>query len=147
MKARRTCVALVLLIAGLAGPGWTAGVEDELRAAQAARIAATTRVDLQALGEILADELTYTHSSAKLETKAEFLEALRTGAYKYRSIAPRDVTARVYGEAAVLSGVAEVDVVSGGNPLLLKLRFTEVWVKKGGRWRLAAWQSTRMPAN
>ena len=53
---------------------------------------------------------------------------------------------RVYGDTALVNGVAEIDVVTGGTPLHLKLRFLEAWVKRSGRWQLTTWQSTRFPA-
>jgi ketosteroid isomerase-like protein len=120
--------------------------EADVRKAEEARIAATIKGDLAALSALLAEDMTYGHSSAKIETKAEFLELLKTGYYQYKSIAPREVTVRLYGETALLGGLADIDVVSGGQPLSVKLRFLEVWVKQGGRWKLAAWQSVRLPA-
>lgn len=53
---------------------------------------------------------------------------------------------RVYGDTAVVIGRAEVKVsTQGQEAAALSLRFTEVWVKSGGAWKLTAWQSTRIP--
>ena len=90
--------------------------------------------------------MTYVHSSAKLETRQEFLDLIKSGYYKYKSIAPRDVTVRFYGATAILAGLADIEVVSDGQPVSPKLRFTEVWVKGAAGWQLAAWHSTRLPA-
>jgi hypothetical protein len=119
--------------------------ETEARLAQKGRFAATVEANIRALEELTTEDMTYTHASSKVETRQEFLDKLKAGAYQYRSIVPRDETARVYGDTVLLSGVADVDVVAEGKPLTLALRFLEVWVKQGGRWRLAAWQSTRVP--
>jgi ketosteroid isomerase-like protein len=135
---------LSLALAGAAGPAQSD--EAEVRKAEEARFAATVKGDLEALGAMLADDMTYVHSNAKLETKAELLELLEKGHYQYRAITPKDVRVRLYGDAALASGLAEIDVVSGGQPIHVNLRFLEVWVRRAGRWQLAAWQSTRLPA-
>ena len=134
--------ALVFLLLPLA-----AGAEDarqEILAADARRFDAMIKVDQAALDGLLADDLTYTHSTGQAETKAQFLETLKTGKLSYLSAQPSDVAVRLYGETAVVTGRAEIKAVSGGQELVLPLRFTEVWVKSGGGWKLAAWQSTRI---
>jgi ketosteroid isomerase-like protein len=132
----------------LLGPeraGAADATEDAVRKAEEARFAATVKADFAALDSLLADDLTYTHSNAKVETKKELLDLMRSGHYKYNSLQPEDMKVRAYGDTAVINGTAAVDVVSGGNPLKLKVRFTDVWAKRGGRWQLVAWQSTRIP--
>ena len=146
MRRLLTAAAAVILTVG-AGEA-ADSPEAEVRKAQEARFAATIKGDLVALGPMLAEDMTYGHSSSKLETKREFLELVKTGFYQYKSIAPREVAVRTYGDdTALVNGLADVDVVSGGNPLSIKLRFLEVWVRRSGRWQLAAWQSVRLPAN
>jgi ketosteroid isomerase-like protein len=148
MKAKRW--ALVILGAAVAA-GWagrTARAGDagqEVLAAHDKRIALTLAGDLAGLGAMMTDDLTYTHSSGVEETKAEFLEGLKSGKYLYREITPRDRKVRVHGDAAVVSGPAHVVIEPGGKRTELELYFTELYVKEGGQWRMALWQSTRLP--
>ena len=136
-----------LVLLGLAGSAGAADPQEAaVRKAEEARIAATLKGDVAALSALLAEGMTYVHSSAKLETRQEFLDLIKTGYYQYKSIAPRDVTVRFYGATAILAGLADIEVVSGGQPASPKLRFTEVWVKGKAGWQLAAWHSTRLPA-
>jgi hypothetical protein len=53
---------------------------------------------------------------------------------------------RVHGDAAIVSGPAHVVIEPGGKRTELELYFTELYVKEGGQWRMALWQSTRLPA-
>lgn len=142
---RQTAMAAGFLLV-MAGTLRAQSPDGDVRKAQEARFAATIKADLAGLSALLADDMTYGHANSKIETKAEFLDLIKTGHYQYKSIAPRAVAARLYGDTALLSGLADIDVVSGGQPVSVKLRFLEVWVKQGGRWKLAAWQSTRLPA-
>ena len=136
-----------LVLLGLAGSAWAADPQEaEVKKAEDARIAATLKGDVAALSALFAEGMTYVHSSAKLETRQEFLDLIKTGFYQYKSIAPRDVTVRLYGQTAILAGLADIEVVSGGQPASPKLRFTEVWVKGPAGWQLASWHSTRLPA-
>ena len=52
---------------------------------------------------------------------------------------------RFYGDAAIVSGTCRVQVTSSGRDLDLKLRFTELYAKQAGAWKMALWQSTRLP--
>jgi len=141
----RRLFGVVLL--GLVATAWAADApEAEVRKAQEARFAATLKGDVAALSSLLTDDMTYVHSSAKIETKQEFLDLIKTRYYQYKSIAPRDVTVRFYDQTAIVAGLVDIEVVSGGQLVSPKLRFTEVWVKGTGGWRLAAWHSTRLPA-
>jgi ketosteroid isomerase-like protein len=121
-------------------------VEEAVLAAQDGRIAATIAGDLAALAAMMTDDLTYTHSSAVTETKAEFLDGLKSGKYVYREIAPRDRKVRVHGDAAVVSGPCHVVIEPGGRRTEIDLYFTELYVREGGRWRMALWHATRFPA-
>jgi ketosteroid isomerase-like protein len=143
----RTLIGLVCagMLLGPGRAGAADATEDAVRKAEEARFAATVKADFAALDSLLADDLTYTHSNTKVETKKELLDLMRSGHYKYNALQPEDLRVRAYGDTAVINGTAAVDVVSGGNLLKLKVRFTDVWVKRGGRWQLVAWQSTRIP--
>lgn len=46
----------------------------------------------------------------------------------------------------VLTGVAQIKVVSNGNPNTFGVRFTDVCAKRNGRWQVVTWQSRRLPA-
>jgi ketosteroid isomerase-like protein len=118
--------------------------EDAVRKTQARRFQAMIAVDLDALGEVLADDLTYTHSSGRVDTKKEMIDALASGRSKYKVIRPEEVRVRMFEGTAVITGRAHVDVTSEGRDLSLELRFTDVYVQKGGRWQMVAWQSTRI---
>ena len=107
--------------------------------------AATIAADLAGLGEMMTDDMTYTHSSGATETKAEFLDGLRTGKYVYRAIEPKERRIRVHGDAAVVSGPCHIVIEPGGQRTEIDLYFTEVYVKEGGRWKMALWQSTKLP--
>jgi len=119
--------------------------EQEIRQQEIRRFEAIVRGDVAALEDILSDDLTYTHATAVFETKGEFIAKLKSGQLKYESFAPEDLRVRVFGETGVLTGVARVKVQVKGEQLSFQMRFTDVYVKKGDRWQMVAWQATRLP--
>ncbi len=106
---------------------------------------ATLKGDAAALGKLLGDDLTYTHSSGRTETKKEFIEALQSGAMKYVSIVEENMAVRVYGDTGILTATAKMQVVSRGQPNSFQVRLLHVWVKRGGGWQMVAHQTTRIP--
>lgn len=119
--------------------------EHEIRQRETHRFEAIVRGDVAALEDILSDDLSYTHATGVFETKEEFIAKLRSGQLKYESFAPEGLRVRVYGTTGVLTGTARVKVQVKGEPLSFQLRFTDVYVKKGDRWQMVAWQACRLP--
>jgi uncharacterized protein (TIGR02246 family) len=161
MKPNRlSWIALVLfLIPGLATAADTADtaepaspvspVETEIRAADAKRMDAMVRGDVQALATLLAPDVTYTHSTGEVQTREIFLETISSGRLDYVSMIPSDVKVRVLGDrAAVITGLADVKLIAQGKENTVALRFTSVWTRSGDRdggWQMVVWQSTRLP--
>jgi len=109
------------------------------------RMEAMAKKDIATLNALLSDDLVYTHSSARLDTKQSLIGAMESGATVYTSVVPSEVVAQDLGDAVVLTGVARISVTSNGNPINFGVRFTDVYANKGGQWQMVAWQSTRLP--
>ncbi len=120
-------------------------VEADVLRADDRRFDAMRRGDWAALDAALADDLTYVHSTARLESKTEHIANLRAGRPHYRGIAPRDRKARVHGGIGVVNGVSEMHVERDGKEQRFTVRYLAVYAKAGEHWRMIAWQSTRQP--
>ena len=108
-----------------------------------ARMDAMAAQDYAKLNEFIADDLIYTHSSARMDTKETFLGAMKSGTTVYKSCTPSDVTAQDFGDTVVLTGAAQISIEANGNPVSLGVRFTDVWANRGGKWQMVTWQSTK----
>jgi hypothetical protein len=109
------------------------------------RMAAMCAQDIRTLSRILGDDLIYTHSSARMDTKSSLIGNMQSGSTVYTSMDASDVVAQDLGDAVVLTGKAQVGVNSGGKPLSFGIRFVNVYANRGGEWQMVTWQSTKTP--
>ncbi len=107
-------------------------------------MAAMAAKDVSKLDRIIADDLIYTHSSARVDTKKTLIGAMESGATVYTAVEPSDVVAQDLGDAVVLTGVAAISVKSGGVPNSFRVRFVDVYANRGGQWQMVTWQSTKL---
>jgi hypothetical protein len=76
-------------------------------------------------------------------SKTQAVQAMRSGDVRYQSIDPISTpTVRVFGDTAIVNGEATVKLTSFGNPVSGNFRYTRVWVKQGGDWKIASFEST-----
>ncbi|MBK6658636.1 MAG: nuclear transport factor 2 family protein [Proteobacteria bacterium] len=109
------------------------------------RYAAMTSNSLDALADLFHDDMIYTHSSGVVDTKASYLEALRSGRTRYLEVEQIEQEVRLLGEVALVIGAShiEVDVVVNGEKLRksLDLRSLAAWTATVSGWKFFAWQS------
>jgi hypothetical protein len=120
--------------------------EAEATAAEDARYAAQMKGDVAALEKLLANDLAYTHSNAAVDNKKAFIDALRSGTTRYRTMNRSDTTTRTYGCVAILTGRADFETTTKGQDSTVALRFHAIWVKRPAGLQFISWQSTRLPA-
>ena len=109
------------------------------------RMTAMAEQDIATLNELIADDLVYTHSTARLDTKQSLIGNMQSGSTVYTSVVPSDVKAQDFGDTVVLTGSFKIGVNAGGRANSFGVRFTDVYARRGGRWQMVTWQSTRLP--
>ena len=121
--------------------------ESEVRLAQRQRFEAMMKQDVVALDTLLDDELDYIHTGGDLQSRSQFIDMIKKQTLVYESIAPSDVKVRVYNGLALSTGRSQMRVKSSAGVSSFGIRFTEVYVRRDGRWLLTAWEATRLPDN
>ena len=109
------------------------------------RMTAMAQKDVATLNALLADDLVYTHSSARLDTKQSLIGNMESVSTVYTSVVPSNVKAQDLGDTVVLTGECKISVMSNGKPNSFGVRFTDVYANRGGKWQMVTWQSTRTP--
>jgi len=119
---------------------------DTIRLLESRRYRAMCEADAKTLEELLADSLVYTHSYGGADTKASYLDGIRSKKWVYQEVERPIEDIQVHGDCAVVTGQVRIQLLSGGQPKKLNSRFTNVWVKGKEGWQMVAWQSTPLPA-
>ena len=119
--------------------------QDDISKLEDRRCTAMVASDLAALEDLLADTLTYTHSSAVVDDKTSYIESIRCGRVKYLKVERFDSQSRVYADTVVTTGRARIDVLVSGVERNLNMRYANVWIKTPKGWQFALWQSTPIP--
>lgn len=124
-----------------------AAVIAAVRAADDERLAATMAGDRARLEAIFSDELHYSHSNTRIDTKATFVEALATKRTVYESFEHKERTFVPASPGIVLQHGKMLARIRGASGLnTLDLAYLAVWRLEQGKWRFLAWQSCRVPA-
>jgi hypothetical protein len=137
----------VIVLAVLAAPfaavgGPPRGDEASARSALLARFDAALRADLPALGNLLADDLEYCGVSATCSTKVQYLESVRNGSRKFRSLRPEIERVRLFADSAVLTGKVYAVSIGAGAERNVDAYFLVVLAWRDGRWQMTNQSST-----
>ncbi len=141
---RFSSIVVVVLLALCPALALTAGPEEEVRAMEKLWNESRVRADVAALDRLLDAGWTVTHGDGTINTKAEYLADLKSGARKFfADVKQDDFTVRIYGDTAVAAGLSDSKVEYKGKPSGGALRFTRVYVKRDGRWIMIVSHATR----
>jgi len=127
----------------------TAAVADDTAAILAAEreiCAAYEREDADWIERHLDPAFTLTSSKGVVTTRAQEAAELRGGTVKYAVFRNRDSRVRLYGDAAVVTGVTVVEGSAGDEAFAAEFQFTDTYVKRGGEWIIVASHASRLAA-
>jgi ketosteroid isomerase-like protein len=105
---------------------------------------AMVKADVDAFSRCVAEDWVLTTSDGSFVTKSIAQADLREGALRIESFRLEDVTVRVYGDAAVVLGLITEKSKLRGKDTSGKSRFTDVFVKRDGRWQAVASHESRV---
>lgn len=104
--------------------------------------AAIQKGDGSTIASLMAEDLMYSHSNAKLENKAEAVEAMVKA--KNKLVFSPAPTLTIHGNTATVRGFVTTQTLQDGKTVTLKLNILQVWSKIGPKWLLVARQATRL---
>ena len=98
--------------------------------------------DVKALESLLDPTLVYIDYDGSIMNKAQFIASVQAPALHPEQIVNESMTAHVYGDSAVVTGVYREKGSNAGKPYLRRGRFTDTWVYQANTWVCVASQST-----
>jgi ketosteroid isomerase-like protein len=143
MRTKILGMAMAGLLIG--SVGWAArpaGNDEEFIALENSWKQAVVARDVAYLQRFYAEEYLSTDLEGVVWNKAQDIEIDTTGHFRIDSFKIEDVRARVYGEFAVVTGRNELKGTFLGNTATAEVRFTDVFIKRDGRWQCLSTQVT-----
>ena len=145
MRQTLVITVLIFLAVAIASGQEQAAIRDQrsiavqvIKKLDNERIQAQIHADAAALERIYADDFIGVGPSGTVRTKPQVISDFTSGNLRFQSITTDDVRVRVYGNAAVETGRSTMNGQDKGNAVPHDSRFTRVWVKQDGSWRLVA---------
>ena len=122
-------------------------IEALIESFEESRCQALISADMDKLDLLFSERLNWCHSSGKVDTKAQLLAKIASGATKYLSMQRTDTKVIAGAEAGVATGLVNMAAIVAGTEHQLSNRYATVWLNEDGNWRLVAWQSTKAPTD
>ena len=116
--------------------------EQQVRQLEHEWIDAFVRGNTETLDRILADDFIFTDPEGRLLTKAEWIADMTSGELTFESINIDELQVRMYGDAAVANGRVTVKARTKEGGFDGQYCYTDMYVKRGGRWQAVAEQAT-----
>ena len=138
----KTLITLLALAAAALAATPQPAVEKSILALEKQWADAMLHRDQATLGKLLGDDLLYTHSSTKTETKADILQVMATNSLTYTGIDFTDTRVRQYGNTVIVSHNATITTAQTG---VAHLYVVHVWAKQHGQWQLVQRLATKRP--
>ena len=134
----RTTLALSLLVALFTSLPAAADDSRQLLDLEQRWLTAGMQRDIPALKEILADDFVDVTYKGGLRDKADHLESSLAPSKSKQTL--EELKVRLYGNTGIVNGLNVVVTADGATTY--KIRFTDVFVKRGGRWQAVSAQET-----
>jgi ketosteroid isomerase-like protein len=151
MQRKNMKAGKYLLLAILMGIAATAGAVEpdqstrELLHAEADACQAFEAGNAEALRHTLTADFTLVDSHGKVTNREQNLAEVAAREPSYEEFRNHDQQVRLYGDAALIVGITSIRGRAGGEAFAADFRYTDTWIRRDRKWRLAASHASRLP--
>ena len=118
------------------------GTEETLMKIERDGAAALMKGDVAGFGGILAEDATLIGPDGAVQTKAQLLADVKSGALKIQSSEMSDLKVKVFGESAIATYMTTDKGKYKDRDISGRYRWTDVFLHRGGKWQIVASQGT-----
>jgi ketosteroid isomerase-like protein len=148
MKLFALAMLSAVLFSGAPFPQDKSTSADEIQVKQLERAwnQAEAQQEVKEVSSLLAETLVYTDYDGLFMNKSEYLKWVAAPEQKADHLYDEGINVQVYGAAAVATGIYRETGKNKGKPYVIRSRFTDTWIKRGGVWLCVASHSTLIPS-
>jgi ketosteroid isomerase-like protein/quercetin dioxygenase-like cupin family protein len=141
----RTLLVVTLLSVASVCPADDAATVAALKQQADAWDKAIVRKDRAAIEANMSPDFRNIDGFGNVADKAAFLEGIVAPRLEIDPYDVLDLDVRLYGDTALLAGRTRMTGRYDGKPFASHYRYTDVYVRRGGTWKVASVQITRLP--
>ena len=119
-------------------------VEQTIKQLVNERAQAIRRADTPAIERLYADDYLSTNALGNVRNKTQISADFKSGVLKTESLVINELSVRVHGETALVTGLQTTKGQDGGRSTSGQARFTQVWERRAGRWQIVANHASRI---
>ena len=144
VKLLYAAAVMSLLAAFAIAAGHDAEVAELTKLSNAWDVAIVTKKE-QAIADNMADDFRIIDGYGNVDGKAAFVRDVMDAKLVIDPYTVEDFEVRLYGDVALLSGRTLMTGKHDGKPFTSNYRYIDIYVKRGGTWKIASVQITRYP--
>ena len=140
-------LSTVVVVLAMCTPclGTAQSVEQRLTKLENDWVQAVINKDVVLLDRVLSDDFTTSNNSdGSVATKAKAISVVKSGEEVMTSYSYADLKVRVYGHAAVVTGLQTFKQTFKGQDTSGTWRFSDTWVKRGKSWQCVVEQASKV---
>lgn len=118
--------------------------EDEVKKAEMDLAQMSVHADWDQYAAHLMDDYAASDRNGVVQDKVAIMAKMRSGQEKILDLAPEELKVRVYGDTAIVTGHFTLVQRRNGRVDTFFARQTDVFLKRGGHWLLAASHATNV---
>ena len=129
---------LSLLLFSLALPAQEKGDAATIRGLELKWTESYRQHNIDILSSLLADEFVITIEDGNVYSKAGYISHTADSSTRVQLAEMSDLKVRLHGDTAIVTGAYHERGESNGKPYEYRDRFTDTWMKLGGKWQVVA---------
>lgn len=142
MKVILALIAVTITLASFTMPA--SSDRDDVAAGLEALRVAMVDGDRAALEELTWKELSYGHSSGKVESQREFIDIIASGRNDFKTLELSDHAITVVGDVAIARHTFVAEVLNNGELQKPRIGVMQVWKKDKKKWKLLGRQAFKL---
>jgi len=144
MKIALTTMIAGALLCGAVAAREKADDEKAVREVEAALCRAFEINDAQPLKKYLDPTFTLTSSRGEVTDYRQNIDEVASGEPRYEVFRNHDQKLRLYGDAAIVTGITTIKATVQGKPFAADFQYTDTYVRRNGHWLLAASHASKL---
>jgi len=140
MQNVKVLIGFLCLFSGYAA-GEPAAADKDVAVAVDHLTQAMLHKDIPQLQALTANNLTYGHSSGKVQNKQEFIADIETGRSGFKTLEMQKQTITLNGDTALVRNHFSAQAVNSGVEVPTEIENFQVWQKQKGKWLLIGRQA------